>query len=136
MENKGETLRELMDNKIFGVIKAPGQKARAFSIENELRALQKAVDGYIEAVPVTETVRLICNEEGKQLGMEHNFFLDVDGMAVRFSAEPGPNTVTEIVGPALFLQRDWDSGEFENMDIDVMGELLNQLWALRARRAK
>lgn len=123
-------------NKIFGVIKEPGQKARAFSIENELRAMQKAVDGYIQAVPVTETIRLICNEEGKQLGMEHNFFLDVDGMTVKFSAEPGPNTVTEIVGPALFLQLDWSTGEFENMDIDVMGELLNQLWALRARRAK
>lgn len=126
----------MSDTKIFGIIKEPGQKARAFSIENELRAMQKAVDGYIQAVPVTETVRLICNEEGKQLGMEHNFFLDVDGMTVKFSAEPGPNTVTEIVGPALFLQLDWSTGEFESMDIDVMGELLNQLWALRARRAK
>lgn len=124
------------DTKIFGIIKEPGMKARAFAIENELRAMQKAVDGYIQAVPVTETIRLVCNEEGKQLGMEHNFFLDVDGMTVKFSAEPGPNTVTEIVGPALFLQLDWSTGEFESMDIDVMGELLNQLWALRARRAK
>lgn len=126
----------MSENKIFGIIKEPGKKARAFAIENELRAMQKAVDGYIETVPVTETVRLVCNEEGKQLGMEHNFFLDVDGMAVKFSAEPGPNTVDEIVGPALFLQLDWERGEFESMDIDVMGELLNQLWALRARRAK
>lgn len=124
------------DTKIFGIIKEPGKKARAFAIENELRAMQKAVDGYIQTVPVTETIRLICNEEGKQLGQPHNFFLDVDGMTVRFSAEPGPNTVTEIVGPALFLQLDWSTGEFESMDIDVMGELLNQLWALRARRTK
>lgn len=124
------------DNKILGIIKEPGQKARAFSIENELRAMQKAVDGYIQAIPVTETVRLICNEEGKQLGQPHNFFLDVDGMTVKFAAEPGPNTVSEIVGPALFLQLDWERGEFESMDLDVMGELLNQLWALRARRAR
>lgn len=124
------------DTKIFGIIKEPGKKARGFGIENELRAFQKAVGGYIEAVPVTENVRLLCNEDGKCLGLPHNFFLDVEGMTVRFSAEAGPNTVDEVVGTVIFLQLDWTTGEFEDMDLDAQGELLNQLWALRARRAK
>lgn len=34
-------------------------------IENTLKAMQKEVAGYIEAVPISDKLRLIVNEEGK-----------------------------------------------------------------------
>lgn len=38
-------------------------------IENTLEALQAAVGGYIEVVPLTARLCVICNEEGKLLGL-------------------------------------------------------------------
>lgn len=39
-------------------------------INNELEELQKFVGGYIEVVPLTENILLICNEEGKIKGLK------------------------------------------------------------------
>ena len=41
-------------------------------IKNELKALQEAVSGYIEMLTLAEGVVMICNEEGRLLGMEPN----------------------------------------------------------------
>lgn len=38
-------------------------------VPNTLEALQQAVGGYIEVVPLTEQLCVICNEEGKLLGL-------------------------------------------------------------------
>lgn len=50
------------------IIKKPGEKPRVIEIENELSALQEAVDGYIQAVPLAADACIICNEEGKLIG--------------------------------------------------------------------
>lgn len=47
------------------IIKKPGEKPRVIEIENELSALQEAVDGYIQAVPLAADACIICNEEGE-----------------------------------------------------------------------
>lgn len=39
---------------------------------NTLKALQEAVGGYIETVTVAEDLCLLCNEEGRILGLEPN----------------------------------------------------------------
>lgn len=44
------------------IIKKPGEKPRVIEIENELSALQEAVDGYIQAVPLAADACIICNE--------------------------------------------------------------------------
>ena len=44
-----------------------GEPARVVEICNELTEMQSIVGGYIEAVPVTRGVVMICNEEGKLL---------------------------------------------------------------------
>ena len=45
-------------------------------IDGTLKSMQTAVDGYIQAVyPFEEPVALICNEEGKLLGLEANRLL-------------------------------------------------------------
>jgi hypothetical protein len=42
--------------------------------EGSLKVLQGAVGGWIEAVDISETLTLWCNEEGKLLGMPANPF--------------------------------------------------------------
>lgn len=56
--------------------KEPGQRAVVVEIENDLKALQQAVGGYIEVVyPYKEPVGVICNEEGLLMGLPFNTFI-------------------------------------------------------------
>lgn len=51
----------------------PGKPAELRELGDALKDLQTAVGGYIEAVyPFKDHVCIICNEEGKLLGMEAN----------------------------------------------------------------
>lgn len=50
----------------------PGKEPVVSEIGDDLEALQKAVDGYIEVIDLEESVLLVCNEEGKCLGLEGN----------------------------------------------------------------
>ena len=43
----------------------PNKPAYETEIENTLKALQRAVGGYIEAVSISDGISLVCNEEGK-----------------------------------------------------------------------
>lgn len=65
-----------MDNKpnlIYVVLCEPGKKACITTIHNTLESLQQIVGGYIEAVyPFDNPVVIICNEEGKIIGLELN----------------------------------------------------------------
>ena len=52
--------------------KKVGQPWEVVEIANELKALQKAVGGYIETVTLFEDCILICNEEGRLRGLPYN----------------------------------------------------------------
>lgn len=52
--------------------KDPGQPPVAAEIDNTLEALQEAVGGYIETVSFAEGLCIICNEEGRLMGLEPN----------------------------------------------------------------
>ena len=54
------------------VYKEPGKAARIVEIENSLQALQKAVGSYIETVTLFSDATILCNEEGRLLGMPYN----------------------------------------------------------------
>ena len=54
------------------LIVEPHMKPYAVTIENELSRFQQLVGGYIEAVSLHDDLVLICNEEGKMLGLEPN----------------------------------------------------------------
>ena len=73
-----------MSKMIKVVLAEPGKKAKATEIENTLENLQKIVGGYIECIyPFEDNVGIICNEEGKLIGLEPNRVLrDEDGNAV------------------------------------------------------
>jgi len=68
-----------MKEKIIKVLKiAPHCKPVEVELVNKLDNLQEAVSegadsvGLIEIIPITDTASLLCNEEGKLIGLEPN----------------------------------------------------------------
>lgn len=69
------------------IYKEPGKRPEQIDIPNTLEALQEKVGGYIETVTFAEDACVICNEEGRIIGMPENMsFLGVN-----------------FVGPILFV---------------------------------
>ena len=55
------------------IVKRPDEEyGRIVLIENKLKTLQQIVGGYIEVVSYRPNLLIICNEEGKFLGLEPN----------------------------------------------------------------
>lgn len=77
------------------IAKQPHEAAYVTRIKNTLEAFQAFVGGYIQAVPLSQDVVMICNEEGKLKDMQQNFRWLYD----------------EVVGPVLFVGAD-DEGDF------------------------
>ena len=57
------------------VAKRPGEPGKVITIDNDLKALQDYVGGYIETIRVFEDALIICNEEGRLLGLPFNLSL-------------------------------------------------------------
>ena len=71
-----------MEENTLSVLKiAPGQHPQQVEIDKNLKALQQAVGGSIDAVyPFADPVAIICNDEGKLMGLPLNRALrDEDG---------------------------------------------------------
>ena len=65
--------------------KKPGCEPEVIDIDNTLAALQQEVEGYIEVITLPYGAALICNEEGRILGLPDNGRLcgvDVVGTAL------------------------------------------------------
>lgn len=62
----------------------PGKAPESVSMPNTLKSLQAAVGGYIEAVGLDCGAMLICNEEGKLMGLPANRRLGDDVIAGTF----------------------------------------------------
>ena len=52
--------------------KEPGCEPELIDIDNTLKALQTEVGGYIETVTIASDAVVICNEEGRILGLPDN----------------------------------------------------------------
>lgn len=50
----------------------PGKGWKVAEIENTLEALQQGVGGKLEAVTLASDACILCNEEGRLLGMPYN----------------------------------------------------------------
>ena len=61
-----------MTEKIYVITKRPGCPARHVWMSNSLEAFQRAVGGYIEAVSLATDAVIVCNEEGRLMGLEPN----------------------------------------------------------------
>lgn len=61
-----------MSAKISVIIKQPGKVPYKTAISPRLENLQQTVGGYIETVTIAEDAVIICNEEGRLMGLPHN----------------------------------------------------------------
>lgn len=62
-----------MDRKIEVIIKRVDEEiGHKMAISNTLKNLQTHVGGYIEAVTLSPELVIICNEEGRILGLPYN----------------------------------------------------------------
>ena len=65
------------EKQIQVLIKEPGKPAEMEPLfDNTLEAFQKAVGGYIEAVTISPNLVVICNEEGRLMGLEPNVVIN------------------------------------------------------------
>lgn len=62
----------------------PGKAPEAVTMPNTLEAFQAAVGGYIEVVGLDANAALVCNEEGKLIGLPANRQVGVDTIAGTF----------------------------------------------------
>ena len=56
------------ENKIRVALFEPGKEPVETHIENDLKALQKCVHGYIECIQLSDDLVMVCNDEGKLNG--------------------------------------------------------------------
>lgn len=71
-----------MDIQVLKIV--PGQVPETVTMPNTLDAFQAAVGGDIEAVGLDANVVLVCNEEGKLMGLPTNRELNGDIIAGTF----------------------------------------------------
>ena len=94
------------------IYKAPGCAPELRDIPNTLEELQATVGGYIETVTFASDACLICNEEGRLLGLPHN---------VKFLGH-------DFVGPILIVGVDGE--EFCDLDPEATGHIMFYLGAV------
>ena len=61
-----------MSNKIKVVFQRPGELSKVLYIPNTLEAFQQLVGGYIETLTLPDGFVIICNWEGRYLGLQPN----------------------------------------------------------------
>lgn len=101
--DKTETLKVLMVK--------PGELAYPIEIEDSLESMQKTVGGMIEEyMPFEDDVALVCNEEGKMLGLPLNRAIKVND-----------NEIADIIAGDFFIcYAPIDSEKFLSMPDDLM----------------
>lgn len=101
------------------VISVPvGRQAYAKEIDRGLKALQNEVGGLIQVLyPFEDEIALICNDEGKLMGLPLNRALKVDGLS-------GTQIYDIISGDFLIAFAPSDSENFESMPDDLLRKYL------------
>ena len=92
------------------------------TIHNDLESLQKAVGGLFEFVDIEENVCILCNEEGKLIGLEGNRRLNNDIIVGTFYV-CGVNDDGELISltPAQidkYLRHFWEPQTFTQDEIN------------------
>ncbi len=96
--------------KIKCLVVEPGEKPTVQVIENTLEAKQKIVGGLIELVQLSDTADLICNEEGKLIGLPANRMLGND----------------IIAGTFLVVGSEWDNENFVSLSEEDIAKYSKQ----------
>lgn len=72
------------EERIKCLVVEPGKRPTVQVIDNTLEAKQQLVGGLIEVVSLSDTAELICNEEGKLIGLPANRIVGEDVIAGTF----------------------------------------------------
>lgn len=84
------------------IYKKPNEFPAVMEIEDTIENYQDLVGGYIETVSFNDKTLIVCNEEGKLLGLEPNIIYNGDC----------------IVGPVIFVDYN-DDGDFVDCSITL-----------------
>lgn len=98
-----------MEDRVIVVIVKPNEEPVAEVIPNTLEALQKIVGGYIEMIPIRGKFYLVCNEEGKILGLPPNRNIGFDVVAGTFllvKEEPGTGDIRSLTPDEVVMAVD------------------------------
>ena len=100
-----------MSEIVIGV-KAPGKQVEGLNTTGDLKELQSIVGGWLECIPFEKGMWLWCNEEGKLIGLESNFWYYGD----------------VIVGTVFFSRSDGEGGmaSLTKEDIKYLQNLLGE----------
>lgn len=101
------------------LVKRIGETPKELEIDsmNKLGSMQRIVGGYIEPISINDHIDVVCNEEGKLLGLEPNAYLYTD--------EDGVLDI--LCGDILFVRYN-EEGDYESLtydDIATMKSMLN-----------
>lgn len=104
----------LAQERISVLLIQPKQKPRVVEIPNTLEAMQKLVGGNIEEyMPFNDGVALVCNEEGKMMGLPPN----------RAIYANGSKQVSDVIIGNFFLVRsNLEAEKYESLPQDLMKE--------------
>lgn len=97
-------------NKLKVLLKKIGRTPEVVEIDDTLEAKQKLVGGLIEVVPYDD-FDIVCNEEGKLLGLYPNAIFDYD----------------MINGNFFIVGEDYDKGEFKSLTDEDIEQLTTDL---------
>ena len=100
--------------RVLGMRSNSDEGALILDFPNNLEGMQKFVDGYIEAIRITENIVLWVNEEGLLKELPFNFYLtNTDG-------EP----ISPIVGDAFFagINAEGDNVSLTDDDLKILEE--------------
>ena len=93
------------------VAKRPGEPGKVITIENDLKALQEYVGGYIETLTFSPAACVICNEEGRIIGLPYNMtfaghrfcgpILIVGVKGEEFTDCPAPGFIMDVINKGV-----------------------------------
>lgn len=96
MKKKQETMRPVRT--LEAVVKAPGERPHVTMIADTLEAMQSIVGGCIEVVEFTQGNVIICNEEGRLLGLTENT-LGICGTLIVLGRGCGDGEFGDVAAP-------------------------------------
>lgn len=118
-----------MDNRIKVLMVEPGMHPKATTLEDDLDALQKAVSvgadyqGLIEIISLGNGDCLLCNEEGKLIGLEGNRRLGNDiivGVFYIMSEDEEGNLVSLTEKKIqYYTELFWEPEQFDRTEIEA-----------------
>ena len=86
-----------ISSKIKAIVKQPGLKPMLCEIDNTVKEMQMIVGGYIETVTMTPDLVVICNEDGRRLGLQKNeAFDDTDFVGTIILVGRGLDDFTDV----------------------------------------